>query len=125
MEDPTILDLTLGSKNYKVREFNLLQQRVIGTALFKAPPIDPANPDKFDFDAEFDSAVDIVFAALPDQDPAVTKAQWLSSITCSFSDLQKAKAAVLKFAGYLKEKPAAQATDAAQQPPTEAAPSGE
>lgn len=115
METASALELTLGSKSHHVRTLNLLQQRTIGSALFNAPILDSKEPEKFDFDAEFDSAARIVFAAISRDDPAEPHAKWLSGVDATYEQLQAAKVAVLKFAGYIKDRPAGAAAAPTQE----------
>lgn len=116
MESASSVDIVLGSKTHTLRVLNLLQQRAIGSALFKAPAMDLKNPDSFDFDGEFDSAVRIVFAALTREDPTGPVDKWLPQIDASYEQLQGAKVAILKFAGYIKDRPIAAAGTTSEQP---------
>jgi hypothetical protein len=98
------LSLTLGNRIYTVQELDLNQQRAIGTALFSVKtPTNLADPTPFDFPGEFDSAVAIVRAAIRDAESA-DKDKWLAETKATWRQLQRAKAAVLEFAGYTVRK---------------------
>jgi hypothetical protein len=99
MESPITLNLTLGDKTYAIQTLNLIQQRAIGSAMFSVK--ESKTLDDFDFDAEFDGAAAIVFAAVSLVEPEKDKTKWLAGIKITWRELQRAKAEVMRFAGYM------------------------